>query len=144
MGKKEPRTDAGLQPCVDGGSEVADDVTVLADGAGQDGRGPCSVHRAHVGYLPMVTSAPDASARLRLAFVGCGAIAEWHLAALRAAAPRTDVTAVVDVDRGRALAMSEQTGAPAFASLDEALGADGFDAALVMVPHLFHEELALT
>jgi UDP-N-acetyl-2-amino-2-deoxyglucuronate dehydrogenase len=92
----------------------------------------------------MVTPAPDASARLRLAFVGCGAIAEWHLAAITAAAPRTEVTAVVDVDRDRALSMAEQTGAPAFGSLDEALEADGFDAALVMVPHLFHEELAVT
>ncbi len=91
----------------------------------------------------MVTPAPDAERRLRLAFVGCGAIAGWHLAALRAAAPRTDVTAVVDVDPDRVDAMAKETGAEAFASLDEALTAGSFDAVLIMVPHHLHEELAV-
>jgi UDP-N-acetyl-2-amino-2-deoxyglucuronate dehydrogenase len=92
----------------------------------------------------MVVPAPDARRRLRLAFVGCGAIAHWHLAALRAAVSRTDVTAVVDVDGDRALAMAKETGADPFRSLDDALADGAFDAALVMVPHRFHEELALS
>jgi len=92
----------------------------------------------------VVTPAPDAERRLRLAFVGCGAIARWHLAALRAAAPRTDVTAAVDVDRGRARAMAEETDAEPFGSLDDALVAGTFDAVLIMVPHRYHEELAVT
>ena len=91
----------------------------------------------------MVAPAPDFERRLRLALVGCGAIAQWHLTALRAAAPRTDVTAAVDVDRGRALAMSKETGAEPFSSLDEALADGTFDAALIMVPHRYHEELAV-
>jgi predicted dehydrogenase len=91
----------------------------------------------------MVTPAADDERRLRLAFVGCGAIAEWHLAALRAAAPRTTVTAAIDVDGDRALAMAKETGAEPFASLDEALAAGTFDAVLIMVPHHRHEELAV-
>jgi UDP-N-acetyl-2-amino-2-deoxyglucuronate dehydrogenase len=91
----------------------------------------------------MLTPAPDAGRRLRLAFVGCGAIARWHLEALRAAAPRTEVTVVVDVDRDRVRAMAEETGADPFGSLDDALAAGGFDAVLIMVPHRLHEELAV-
>jgi predicted dehydrogenase len=85
----------------------------------------------------------DADRRLRLAFVGCGAISQWHLSALRAAASRTEVTAAVDVDRACALAMSKETGAEPFWSLDEALAAGTFDAALIMLPHRLHEELAI-
>jgi UDP-N-acetyl-2-amino-2-deoxyglucuronate dehydrogenase len=91
----------------------------------------------------MVAPAPDAERRLRLAFVGCGAIAEWHLTALRAAAPRIEVTAAVDVDRARAGAMAKETGAEAFGSIDEALATGTFDAALIMVPHRLHEQLAV-
>jgi UDP-N-acetyl-2-amino-2-deoxyglucuronate dehydrogenase len=87
--------------------------------------------------------APGPERRLRLAFVGCGAIAQWHLTALRAAATRTEVTAAIDVDRDRARAMSVETGAEPFGSMDEALAAGTFDAALIMVPHRLHEELAV-
>jgi UDP-N-acetyl-2-amino-2-deoxyglucuronate dehydrogenase len=91
----------------------------------------------------VVSPAPDAERRLRLAFVGCCAVAGWHLAALRAAVSRTEVTAAVDVDRDRARAVAQETGAQCFGSLDEALVAGTFDAALVMVPHRLHEELAV-
>lgn len=91
----------------------------------------------------MVTPASDDGRRLRLAFVGCGAIARWHLDALRVAAPRTDVTAVVDPDEERVRALAKETGADAFGSLGEALADGAFDAALVMVPHHLHEELAV-
>jgi len=76
-------------------------------------------------------------------FVGCGAIARWHLGALRAATSRTVVTAAVDPDPGRARAVAEETGAEPFASLDEALDGGTFDAALIMVPHHLHEETAV-
>ncbi|HLN41058.1 MAG TPA: Gfo/Idh/MocA family oxidoreductase [Acidimicrobiales bacterium] len=91
----------------------------------------------------MGAAGPGTERHLRLAFVGCGAIARWHLAAVRAAARRTEVTVAVDVDRERAVAISKETGAEPFGSVDEALSVGTFDAALIMVPHRRHEELAL-
>jgi UDP-N-acetyl-2-amino-2-deoxyglucuronate dehydrogenase len=79
-----------------------------------------------------------------MGLVGCGAIAGWHLDAIDRRAERTTVTATVDPDLGRAEALAERSGAPAFASLDEALAADALDAALVMVPHHLHEAVATT
>jgi predicted dehydrogenase len=81
-------------------------------------------------------------ANLRLGLVGCGAIAGWHVDAVDRAAPRTRVTATIDLDLERATAMAIRCGADAFATLDDALAADSFDAALVMVPHDRHEEVA--
>ncbi len=74
--------------------------------------------------------------------VGCGAIAAWHHDAVDRRAARTRVTACVDPDRGRAEALAARSGAEAYASLDQALADDAFDAALVMVPHHLHEEVA--
>jgi predicted dehydrogenase len=82
-------------------------------------------------------------AQLRLGLVGCGAIAAWHHDAVDRRAERTVVTACIDPDRDRAEAMATRSGAATFASLDDALAADAFDAALVMVPHDRHEEVAL-
>ena len=81
---------------------------------------------------------------LRLGLVGCGAIAGWHHDAVDRKGERTTVTATVDPDLARAEALAERSGAAPFASLDDALGADAFDAALVMVPHHLHEEVATT
>jgi predicted dehydrogenase len=82
-------------------------------------------------------------AELRVGLVGCGAIAEWHHDAIDRRAERTRVTACIDPDRSRAEALAGRSGAAVFGSVDEALAADGFDAALVMVPHHLHEEVAL-
>lgn len=79
---------------------------------------------------------------LRVGLVGCGAIASWHLDAIERRADRTRVTATVDLDLARAEALAERAGATAYGSLDDALAADAFDAALVMVPHHHHEEVA--
>jgi predicted dehydrogenase len=83
------------------------------------------------------------STELRLGLVGCGAIASWHHDAIDRRAERTRVSACVDPDRSRAEALAARSGAEAFTSLDDALAADAFDAALVMVPHHLHEEVAL-
>jgi UDP-N-acetyl-2-amino-2-deoxyglucuronate dehydrogenase len=79
-----------------------------------------------------------------LGLVGCGAIAQWHLRAIARGVTRTDVTAVVDVDSGRADALAAASGAVAYTDLMAALDADVFDAALVMVPHHLHEAVATT
>jgi len=79
---------------------------------------------------------------VKLALVGCGAISEWHRLGLREV-PELEVSAVVDLDPARARAAAEATRAPAFASLDEALAAGGFDAVDLMLPHGLHERLAV-
>ena len=81
--------------------------------------------------------------RLTLAFVGCGGIARAHWRGIQHHAPRIDVTAVVDTDPDSAASMSERTGAPAFASLSEALAEGDFDAVDIMLPHDLHEQAAL-
>jgi UDP-N-acetyl-2-amino-2-deoxyglucuronate dehydrogenase len=81
--------------------------------------------------------------KLRLALVGCGAISQMHLLGLREGAPRIQVVAAVDVDRERAAAVAEQTGAVAFDSLERALAEGDFEAVDLMLPHHLHEEAAL-
>jgi UDP-N-acetyl-2-amino-2-deoxyglucuronate dehydrogenase len=85
------------------------------------------------------------SETLGVAFVGCGAIAEWHLHAIKASVPRIEVTAVIDpdLDRARAMAAKVGDGARPFRSLAEAVGVGGFTAVDVMVPHHLHEPVAL-
>jgi predicted dehydrogenase len=83
------------------------------------------------------------SRSLELAFVGCGAIAEWHLHAIRNGDTRVNVTAVVDPDPARAEAMAAKAGAHPYGSLAEAVAAGGFTAVDVMVPHHLHETIAL-
>lgn len=81
--------------------------------------------------------------RLRVAIVGCGAIAEWHWNAIRGGATRTRVTACVDPDGARAQALADKTGGTPFASLRDALAGGEVDAVAIMVPHHVHEGLAL-
>ncbi|HEY8155836.1 MAG TPA: Gfo/Idh/MocA family oxidoreductase [Myxococcota bacterium] len=81
--------------------------------------------------------------RLKLALVGCGAISKMHVMGIRAGAPRTEVAAVVDVDRERAQALARETGGAVYGSLDEALAKGGFDAVDLMLPHQLHESAAL-
>ena len=83
------------------------------------------------------------STRLRLALVGCGAISQLHLPAIRKGAPRTEIVAVVDTDAARARAMAERTGARPFKSLDDALADGAVDAVDLMLPHHLHEGAAL-
>jgi predicted dehydrogenase len=80
--------------------------------------------------------------KLTLALVGCGAISEWHRMAIRAV-PELEITAAVDVDRGRAAAAAAESGAQVFTSLDEALAHGGFDAVDLMLPHDLHEAAAV-
>lgn len=83
------------------------------------------------------------SDKLRLALVGCGAIARYHLDGINEHAPRIQVTAVVDPNATRAEEYADETGATPFSSLEEALQSDTFDAVDIMVPHDLHERLAI-
>jgi predicted dehydrogenase len=79
---------------------------------------------------------------LRLGFVGCGAIADWHLHAIQQGGTRIEVVVAIDPDPVRAQSIADQTGARVFGSLEDAVRAGGFDAVDVMVPHHLHEEVA--
>ena len=81
--------------------------------------------------------------QLKLAFVGCGAIARFHLNGIAEMAPDIQLTAVVDTMEEKARAYAAETGATPFASLDEALEQGDFDAVDIMLPHDLHEESAL-
>ena len=83
------------------------------------------------------------AAKLKLALVGCGAIARFHLDGIKEHAPRIEVSAAIDLDGDRAQACAEETGATAFTSLDEALEKGDFDAVDIMLPHDLHESSAI-
>ena len=80
--------------------------------------------------------------QLKLAMVGCGRIARFHLDGIEQSAVRTRVTAAVDPDAGAAAAVAERTGAATFSSFEDALQAGNFDAVDIMTPHDSHEALA--
>ncbi len=80
---------------------------------------------------------------LKLAFVGCGAIARYHLDGLAEHAPNVRVTACVDPDPEKAQTYATETGGRAFSSIDEALSDGDFDAVDLMLPHDLHERIAI-
>ncbi|GGM62187.1 Gfo/Idh/MocA family protein [Microbacterium saperdae] len=82
------------------------------------------------------------SAPIRIGIVGCGNIADNHVAAYRAA-DGAEVVAVCDVDRARAQAFADQRGIPsATGSVAELLVLD-LDAISVCTPHPTHEEVVV-
>ena len=80
---------------------------------------------------------------LKLALVGCGAIARFHLDGIKSHATNIEVTTLVDLDLAKAQAYADETGGQAFTSLDEALEKGDFDAVDIMLPHDLHEKIAL-
>jgi UDP-N-acetyl-2-amino-2-deoxyglucuronate dehydrogenase len=84
-------------------------------------------------------TSPTTSTTLELAFVGCGAIARYHLDGIKECATRIRVTAAVDRERARAEQVAAETGAEVFTSLEDALARGRFDAVDVMLPHDLHE-----
>ena len=75
--------------------------------------------------------------------VGCGNIAQSHWRGIQHHAPEIEVTAVVDSDPDNLEAMSNQTGATGYLSLDDALLAGDFEAVDLMLPHDLHVTAAL-
>jgi len=83
------------------------------------------------------------STSLKVALVGCGAIARFHLDGIKEAVPQMRVTAAIDPVPEKAEAIAAETGAQAFSSLDEALEQGDFDAVDLLLPHDLHEQFAL-
>lgn len=80
---------------------------------------------------------------LKMAFVGCGHIAEMHLRGIQAGNGEIEVTAVVDANFERAVDMARRTGAKPFERLEDALIASDFSAVNIMLPHSLHEDATL-
>ena len=73
-----------------------------------------------------MATTPSSAARIRIALVGCGRIAEKHFEAIRAHSERLELTAVCDVDRsGARCARWHRTGVRGFAIPRRSLLADG-------------------
>lgn len=83
------------------------------------------------------------SKQLKIAFIGCGGIAQAHWRGVQAHPDQLLVTAVVDTDPARAHAMAEQTGGQPFTSLESALAQGDFAAVDILLPHNQHEAAAL-
>ncbi len=81
--------------------------------------------------------------QLALAFVGCGAVAQFHLDGIRQVGAPIRITAAIDPNRDNAERIAAQTGATVYASLTDGLAAGGFDAVDIMIPHHVHESAAL-
>jgi predicted dehydrogenase len=82
------------------------------------------------------------SSAVQMAFVGCGAIAHWHLDAIERAGVPVRVVAAVDPDPEHAAAIATRTGAATFENLASAVVQCALDAALIAVPHHLHEAVA--
>ena len=85
----------------------------------------------------------ETSEVIKLAFVGCGGIAQAHWRGIQAHVPKIQVTAAIDTNLDRADKMAEQTGSQAFTSLETALEEGDFAAVDIMLPHYLHEEAAV-
>jgi UDP-N-acetyl-2-amino-2-deoxyglucuronate dehydrogenase len=75
---------------------------------------------------------------MRVGIIGCGRIARNHLSALRGIAG-VDVSAVADVDPGRARAFAAEHGIARFYTDADQMLASGLDAVTVCTPHAAHE-----
>jgi UDP-N-acetyl-2-amino-2-deoxyglucuronate dehydrogenase len=84
-----------------------------------------------------------AAAKLKLALVGCGAIARFHLDGIVERNLPIEVTAAVDTYPDKAQGFASETGAEVFTDFDTALEKGDFDAVDLMLPHDLHEPFAL-
>ncbi|GEK81652.1 Gfo/Idh/MocA family protein [Agrococcus baldri] len=83
------------------------------------------------------------TAPIRIGIVGCGNIADNHVAAYRAA-EGAEVVGVCDVDLARAQVFAAERSIPAAASSVAELLAMGVDAISVCTPHPTHEEVVVS
>ncbi len=90
--------------------------------------------------------APVTDRKLRFALIGCGRIAQNHIAALQRHADRAELVAVCDPDATALAAAVAKTGARAFAGLAELLAAQaelGIDCAVLTTPSGQHPRQAM-
>lgn len=83
---------------------------------------------------------PIRDRKLRFALVGCGRIAQNHLAALKQHAERVDLVGVTDVDPQAASKAAAGSGARVFANLGELLAQAQADVVVLTTPSGLHPE----
>lgn len=89
-------------------------------------------------YPPAITDR-----KIRFALVGCGRIAKNHMGALRQHADRADLVAVCDIDPRALAEAAGNTGAEAYASLDQMLARCDADVVVVATPSGLHPEQSI-
>jgi UDP-N-acetyl-2-amino-2-deoxyglucuronate dehydrogenase len=86
---------------------------------------------------------PIADRRIRFALVGCGRIAQNHMAAIANLTDRVELSAVCDVDSGALRAAAEKTRVRPYSSLAELLSEADADIVTLATPSGLHAEQAL-
>jgi len=81
--------------------------------------------------------------RVRFAVIGAGMIGAVHAAALAELPETSELVAIVDVDRPKALALAEQYGAEHTDDLTALLSRDDIDAVTVCTPSGLHADVAV-
>jgi len=81
------------------------------------------------------------STSVRIGFIGCGGIANAHLAAYNGN-DEADVVAVCDIDAAKADAMAEKAEAKAYTDLKAMLDAESLDGVSLLTPPKFRVDLA--
>jgi len=77
--------------------------------------------------------------KLRIGLVGCGFHADAHVAGLLGTRETIDVTAVCDIDQGRAEQRASELDTPnVFTDYEQMLATANIDAVLLCLPHLIH------
>ena len=80
---------------------------------------------------------------INIAVIGVGAMGQGHCATLAAHVPEMKLAAVCDAHEQTARAAGERLGVPWFSNVDHLLQAGCADAALVVVPHPLHADIAI-
>jgi UDP-N-acetyl-2-amino-2-deoxyglucuronate dehydrogenase len=80
---------------------------------------------------------------IKIAFMGCGHIAQAHLRGIQTHAPQLQVTAAIDINPEAAQDIANQTGARVYPTLQQALKEGDFQAVDIMLPHNLHEQAAV-
>ncbi|MCE4061549.1 Gfo/Idh/MocA family oxidoreductase [Pandoraea sputorum] len=87
--------------------------------------------------------APILDRKIRYAIVGCGRIAQNHIAALQTHADRAEITAVCDIDPTALAAAAAKTGGTPFSDLTTLLRESDADVVVLTTPSGIHAEQAV-
>lgn len=79
----------------------------------------------------------------RIGIIGCGGMAKSHASRFSDVLDRIEITAVVDIERGKAQTVSDLLGSNPIVETDYRRIYDKIDAALIVVPHHLHHPVSM-